>query len=114
MITGILTVLRLNKALGLLKAAWAWKVPVLILTICFLSLVIWIQLDKLRRSAENISELNENIRQMERAVALTETLRSRNAELREELHELQESLEEAPSASLPLPDDIRSIVNGLR
>lgn len=113
MITGILAILRLNKALGLLKAAWAWKVPVLVLAVCFLCVVIWIQLDNLRRSAENINDLNENIRQMERAVALTETLRSRNAELREELHELQESLEEAPSASIPLPADIRNIVNGL-
>lgn len=114
MLSWLPAAMSLGKAVVFLKRIWGWRVPVLVLTVIFLSLTVWIQLDKLKRSAESISNLNENIRQMERAVALTERLRSRNAELREDLHVLQEQLSQSPSASLPLPDDIRAIVGGLR
>lgn len=110
----LVTLLRLGGVFGALKKIWDQKVLILILIVIFLCGVVWIQLDQLRRTAESISNLNENIRQIELAATLTESLRSRNAELKEELYELQDQLDQAPSASLPLPDDIRSIVNGLR
>lgn len=89
-------------------------VPLLVLAVIILGGLVFFQLDKLRISAEKNEKLQQDIRDLKLSVALTEKLQTDNANLKEDLDDLRDLLADAPSSSLPLPDDIRRIVNGLR
>lgn len=87
---------------------------ILIVALIVVSLVLVIQNKRLDNSQKKTANLRAEIAGIKSAAILTERLRKDNADLTRRLTDMENEVHAAPSASQPLPDDIRHILDRLR